>query len=160
MIHIKSQIEVKMRADADRKVSLLENEGLLAQILHNREARKTSFGEPPKGLFIAVLLDGEVTNVPSVSLLVRSFLPGTSVEKWAIRLAEQMVLNAVQFKHNDKVHSAKSFAYADDLLWITYTGHMQTDKDRSDFADAELYKHYSPPAPARGTWNEYEPELF
>lgn len=156
MIKIKGLIHVTMRQDGKR-VLLLENDGLLNQVLSNRRVRKLLGGKASNVLMIDILLDGEPCRVDSSLLLVRSFYPESRVERSGIRLAEQLVMNSVQFRLSDPPFSADGLTVANELLWLTWTGHMYDDRDRS----AALFSRLLPPFPEiRGTWNTYEPELW
>lgn len=139
---------------------LLGIQSIPEQVMANRRVRKLIGAKSSNVLLLSGILYGESVVIEQNALLVRSFIPESPTERAAIRLAEQLVTNAVQFKVKDPAFAADQLAYADELLWLTWTGNMRHDGDRIKYGDVRMYDFLRiAPSSARGTWNTYEPEL-
>lgn len=159
MIHIQNQMTVSVRDDG-RPVSLLNNNDLPVQVERNRRTRKLLGSKASNVLFVNVLLGGKLVRIEQSALLVRSFIPMSVDERSALRLAEQLITNAVQFRKIDPDFTANQLVYADELLWLTWTGNMRYGGDRVNHGDVRMLKFQRvPSSEILGTWNTYEREL-
>lgn len=160
MLRVQNRMTVTLRSDG-RPVILLNNDDLLKQVMSNRRARKMLGEKASNILLLNGIVGRETVQIEQSALLVRSFVCESVNERAAICLAEQLVTNAIQFRVNDPVFAHNELAYADELLWLTWTGNMRYDFDRIDHGDVRMYDFIRiPAAEPRGTWNTYEPELI
>jgi len=154
-----NRMTVTLRSDGS-SFYLLGAQSIPQQVMVNRRVRKLIGAKSSNVLLLSGILNGESVVIEQNALLVRSFVTESSNERAALKLAEQLVTNAIQFRVNDPQFAADQLAYADELLWLTWTGNMRHDGDRVQYGDVRMndFLRIASSSP-RGTWNTYEPEL-
>lgn len=154
-----NRMTVTLRSDGS-PFYLIGTQPIPEQVMANRRVRKLIGAKSSNVLLLSGILNGESVVIEQNALLVRSFIPESPNERASICLAEQLVTNAIQFKVKDPAFAADQLAYADELLWLTWTGNMRYDGDRVRYGDVRMYDFLRiAPSSVRGAWNTYEPEL-